>query len=460
MNNNILKLLFLSFQLWLLFIAIILFQFFETSYVQIELFQLTILTILYIINFLLCNKFIRSNTSSAFFWFSIAFMVYHLVPLLFYNLIDLNIYSVDISLLFRPSLLSVIGFQSAFIGYYFYGSKTKKRINQTIWSTNQMITSTIILTAIALSFQKVYPILSFDRIETIFVMLISILLLSKRTRTSISNQRRLYLFITIIIFLLGLLYIVNATTGRRDIIKFIIGFSIIWSIYYRKFKVKEIVVGGVAIFMIVLIIALYRTSYYYFDNGSWSFAFMRLGVIFNNYNSIIAVVAEASDFMPNHNNYEYITNNIPSKEPYLYGASLMKIIYAFVPRSIWLDKPIGVQELIILYNKNLFTGGTSQGTTFIGEIYWNLGVFGVIPIMYLLGKILKKIDININSHRYDHWTMIISIIFMSWLIELFRGGVSTIIIINTFQIIVPLLFIWIFNKLIFQHKTITELGET
>ena len=94
--------------------------------------------------------------------------------------------------------------------------------------------------------------------------------------------------------------------------------------------------------------------------------------------------------MPGHNNYEYILDNIPDKSPYLFGSSLMKIFYVMIPRQLWLDKPSGVQELIVQQHNNLFVGGTSQTTTMIGEFYWNFGLIGVIVGMAFWDMFVKE----------------------------------------------------------------------
>ena len=79
---------------------------------------------------------------------------------------------------------------------------------------------------------------------------------------------------------------------------------------------------------------------------------------------------------------------------YLFGASLFKIFFAFIPRQIWADKPSGVQELIVEEHRNIFVGGTSQTTTMIGEFYWNFGIIGVAIAMAVIGYICNKIDFN------------------------------------------------------------------
>ena len=56
------------------------------------------------------------------------------------------------------------------------------------------------------------------------------------------------------------------------------------------------------------------------------------------------MVSSTHDFVPGHNNYEYILDNIPENSPCLFGSSLMKIFYEkIIPRQLWLDKPSGVE---------------------------------------------------------------------------------------------------------------------
>ena len=64
---------------------------------------------------------------------------------------------------------------------------------------------------------------------------------------------------------------------------------------------------------------------------------------------------------------------------FLYGATYIKPLFFYFPRSIWTSKP----ESITIIAANNF-GGASLVTTIIGEIYMNFYFFGVVILPFLL----------------------------------------------------------------------------
>lgn len=67
---------------------------------------------------------------------------------------------------------------------------------------------------------------------------------------------------------------------------------------------------------------------------------------------------------------------VPDRTPRLYGASLAAVPLAAIPRSVWPDKPV---NLGLQLNRIVEDPGTATGRpiSWIGELYWNFGGFGV-----------------------------------------------------------------------------------
>ena len=173
-----------------------------------------------------------------------------------------------------------------------------------------------------------------------------------------------------------------------------------------------------------------------------------LKTIPENVDYLYLMIISYLDFMPAHNNYEFIVQNVPNSTPYLWGSSIIKFFTIIIPRQLWPNKPKQVQELIVEHHDNIFVGGSSQSTTLIGEFYWNFGIIGVILGMLLLGLVCKKIDIgNLNSDGFS-LKLMIKLLFVSWIIEFFRGGISTAATINSMQTIAPICLIFIFYNLV------------
>jgi len=86
-----------------------------------------------------------------------------------------------------------------------------------------------------------------------------------------------------------------------------------------------------------------------------------------------------------------VVNRVPDSVDYLYGTSFISIGLAIIPRQLWPEKPvvrIGYyvgQEVIRLNNRT----GIPPG--FVAETYLNFGYWGILPVFFLLGCILRKL---------------------------------------------------------------------
>ena len=439
--------------MWFWFSSLLLFLYFNNGQDVGQPPNFDILLFLFSFNIIFCIKKLDIDTSKALFWVLVSFSLYHLVPLFFYNIIDFVKYldfdksgimynSLKSNILFKSFLVSIIGFQSTIISYIFM--KNRFRIDNRRFEYNILIVYLSIIFLIVAILSRQFISLTFlTSIEPVVFLIFSIFIFSKR---NIIVKRKKLLVIAAFIFLL-ILFALN-TTGRRDLIKMIVLFSVLWSLYIKPFKLRYILAGGIFCIFIMLGLVLYRTTFSIQD--VWT----RINLIFNNSDYLFLMVSSTLDFMPGHNNYEFIVENVPTESPYLYGASLSKILFLVIPRQLWPNKPSGVQELIVQQHDNIFVGGSSQTTTMIGEFYWNFGIIGVVIGMGVLGYICKKIDCN-NLINNGTFQFMLRVIIVSWLIELFRGGLSTIIIINTLQIIIPLIIIIVIYTLINRPKLIS-----
>ncbi len=78
-----------------------------------------------------------------------------------------------------------------------------------------------------------------------------------------------------------------------------------------------------------------------------------------------------------------IVRAVPDDLPYQYGATFLEGLTAWVPRSIWADKPagLGLYSESVLYQP---TRGNSVAT-WPGELYWDFGLYGVVLGAFALG---------------------------------------------------------------------------
>lgn len=72
-----------------------------------------------------------------------------------------------------------------------------------------------------------------------------------------------------------------------------------------------------------------------------------------------------------------------------YGRQLLGVIFFFVPRSLWPDKPIGSGYLVAHENGYFFD---NLSMNFFGEGYINFGLIGVILFAFFLGYVNARMD--------------------------------------------------------------------
>jgi hypothetical protein len=75
-----------------------------------------------------------------------------------------------------------------------------------------------------------------------------------------------------------------------------------------------------------------------------------------------------------------------------YGDTMDYLLYAFIPRVVWGDKPVvtrgGWFTLYLGQARNERDVSTSTGQSATGELYWNFGLPGVIVGMGFLGFLI------------------------------------------------------------------------
>lgn len=73
--------------------------------------------------------------------------------------------------------------------------------------------------------------------------------------------------------------------------------------------------------------------------------------------------------------FKYVYHSFGHRRPFLYGATLVKPLVAWIPRAWWPEKPANFSWII---GQELVGEGVSVNSTSIGEFYGNFGVLGAI----------------------------------------------------------------------------------
>ncbi len=323
----------------------------------------------------------------------------------------------------------ILMISSFLFGYYLNNNNLiKSHVIKIKFSKIELIIAIFIL-FISLSF-------NIPNLNTVILILILLLLLNSKLRLK-SYQK-----IFIVIFLaIALQFLSSYISGaRRDIVKiFLI------SLFFLSINLKQEKKQFYYIFIlfVVSIIFIFYTTYLRTD---WEFYITFKTFIFSSSRALV----QNYDFMPAFDNLIYILNNTD----FLYGQSLFKIFFSWIPREVWIFKPEDTNTLITQLRENSFVGGDSAAVTLLGEVFWNFGYPGVLTIFFAIGYIIKSFDLIYKNKLSD-----IEIILASSMTYLFfllwRGSVSTtllIYMINIFSILTLLMSIKILIKLINEKK--------
>lgn len=112
--------------------------------------------------------------------------------------------------------------------------------------------------------------------------------------------------------------------------------------------------------------------------------------------------------------------------PYQGGTTLAYVIYSFVPRAIWTGKPqISTGQLFNEQFQLSQSKLTFVPSTFLGELYWNLGVPAVIVGMGLIGAVFGAVGrLQRSLERMTAPRFILLLMTTYFLVLRFEAGIG------------------------------------
>ncbi len=131
----------------------------------------------------------------------------------------------------------------------------------------------------------------------------------------------------------------------------------------------------------------------------------------------------------------------PTTIPYRFGESYSYLIYAWIPRIVWPNKPFAQQSNIdfsLDYGVQSYEGAltTMNGVGYLGEAYSNFGMIGVTLIMGALGGFFAVLQTLLTHPESEGGRALYLAIMVSCLngigsnLAAFIGGIVQLIIIN------------------------------
>jgi oligosaccharide repeat unit polymerase len=139
----------------------------------------------------------------------------------------------------------------------------------------------------------------------------------------------------------------------------------------------------------------------------------------------------------------YIIDSIPEKMDFQWGGTFITFLYAWIPREIWPNKPIAALDAIIamkIYGAQMYgRGGIPPGM--IAELYLNFWIIGIPFGCFLVGRLIKKINIILKEYIQNRNIIILYVISFMMLGDGLMGSGFVSTIIGFLMTVIPLMII-------------------
>lgn len=230
-----------------------------------------------------------------------------------------------------------------------------------------------------------------------------------------------YLFLGLIC----LLFLLNGDRG--GLINYLLGLCFIYYICVAKIKIKQYFVG----FLLVMTLA-----------GV-------MGVMRSNQVTDVAMIGYriATEASVEFDNYVEVLNMFDNT-PYLYGSTLIPIFTIPIPRAIFpeKDKFLTAGNYFKEYH-NHYHIRVGERLSYIGELYMNWGILGIVIGMFILGLLLALL-VQQLSHSTNDIGILLYIQLLFSITSVIAGDIVTAVIsffINNIVLIIFLILILILS---------------
>jgi len=215
-----------------------------------------------------------------------------------------------------------------------------------------------------------------------------------------------YKHMYILVLLLSLTY--GFFSGSKSIfLGIILSNMIIYHYLKKRIKLTQIII----FILIVLIVFPFFNIYRNLDN------FNDLKKGFKALTQITTIMNSFLSRFHDIDSLTYILRDTPNTMKFQYGKTILKLFVAWIPRSLWENKPIISFAKIFgeTYYAEFFKGtGTAPSPTLIGEAYINFHIIGSFIISYIIGVFLRFIYEYLINKKYSFGSIFLySQIFLS-----------------------------------------------
>ena len=229
-----------------------------------------------------------------------------------------------------------------------------------------------------------------------------------------SNRTKLILYLSVSVFML-----LGLTTGglENTLVPIVIWLIVRWHMT-RKMPWKLLMAGFILfVFVLQPVKNAYRTRAWLTINtpslvervNLWArlseewVVNLAKGDVLTEGESVLRQSMQRLDLL---HQFVLIQELTPDTVPYYYGETYSYLMYAWIPRLVWPEKPIAQQSNItlaldygLLYDEQV--DKTMTGFSHLAEAYANFGILGIVVIMMLQGGVLALIDMTLNGRESE-----------------------------------------------------------
>ena len=182
------------------------------------------------------------------------------------------------------------------------------------------------------------------------------------------------------------------SSTRTDILVLTIGGFVVYAALTRRVPWGKVIAAAAVLVVIAVIMAHLRA---YTESG-------RETTSSGSGGGVMAQVADklvgSGNFFPMDRS-GVIVHRVPEYLDYMYGTSYLSVLFAPIPRTVWMEKPpVSLGQLVRaeIWRTWVHVGGYPPG--FVGEALMNFGWYGVFTMPLILGAFIR---IWYNSLQHD-----------------------------------------------------------
>lgn len=233
------------------------------------------------------------------------------------------------------------------------------------------------------------------------------------------------------------LFVLSSTWSRRPLVG--IAAAALAFFYREKIMRKSLAFRGLFL-MLILVAGVVLLQYLTVTRGD---RFHGVGTV--SMFSAAGIENFLGGIVINYEVYEFILDRFPEQRAYLYGSGFVPAFLFFIPRSIWPTKPFSSGHEVTCMWYQTTEPENNLAPLFIGEAYCNFGVFGVILILFITGRIVRVFNTymvlrNDNQTVWLAWLMVTPDFATEW-----RGDFTSMTVQGLLRVLVFLGLAWFIN---------------